>query len=229
MPDPLAPFDPIIQAAAEEWNVDPLLLRALAMQENGKGDPKAVSKAGAQGLMQIMPDTAKGLGVTDPFDPVQSIYAGAKYLSEGLDKEGSPEGALLYYHGGPGWRRAYGPESAAYVPGVAGHYKRLLQAQPPAPAPAAAPATAPPRPRRRPLMADDYLDAGRDVVKGKTPFVEPRAPDPYLDEGRAAVSGDSPPADEHGIPAAGLVMDRHGAEHRRRRAEDRSECYQSAV
>ena len=129
-PDPLAPFDPIFQAAGQEWNVDPLLLKALAAQESG-GNPKAVSKAGAQGLMQIMPETQKYLGITDPLAPVQSIFGAAKYLSEGLDKEGSPEGALLFYHGGPEWKSRFGPESAAYVPAIAARYKALLAAQPP--------------------------------------------------------------------------------------------------
>lgn len=129
-PDPLAAYEPIFQAAAQEWNVDPLLLKALAAQESG-GNPNAVSRAGAQGLMQIMPDTQKYLGVTKPLDPVQSIFGGAKYLSEGLDKEGTPEGALLFYHGGADWRSRFGPESAAYVPAIAARYKALLAAQPP--------------------------------------------------------------------------------------------------
>jgi len=76
-----------------------------------------------------MPRTQKDLGVTDPFDPVQAIFAGAKYLSEGLDKEGTPEGALLYYHGGPGWRDKYGRESAGYVPAVTSHYRALTAAR----------------------------------------------------------------------------------------------------
>jgi soluble lytic murein transglycosylase-like protein len=130
MADPLASYEPIFQAAGQEWNVDPLLLRSLAAQESG-GKPNAVSKAGAQGLMQIMPETQKYLGITDPTDPVQSIFGAAKYLSEGLDKEGSPEGALLFYHGGPDWKSRFGPESAAYVPAVAARYKALLAAQPP--------------------------------------------------------------------------------------------------
>jgi len=137
MPDPLAKYEPIFQAAAEEWNVDPLLLKSLAHTESS-GDPRAVSKANAQGLMQIMPATQKELGVTDPFDPVQSIFGGAKYLSQALDAEKSPEGALLYYHGGPLWRDNYGPESRGYVPKVAARYAELAkaaQAQQPAPDP----------------------------------------------------------------------------------------------
>jgi soluble lytic murein transglycosylase-like protein len=125
MSTPLDPYDPIFQAAGQAWNVDPTLLKAVGMQECPTGNPRCVSPAGAQGLMQIMPPTAKGLGIEDPFDPVQSIWGAAKYMDEALTKEGSPEAALLYYHGGPGWRQSYGKESAGYVPAVAGHYKAL--------------------------------------------------------------------------------------------------------
>jgi soluble lytic murein transglycosylase-like protein len=136
-----------------------MLLKAIAMQESGF-TPRAVSPKGALGLMQIMPDTAKALGMTDPFDPVQSIFAGAKYLAEGLDKEGNPNAALLYYHGGAGWRQNYGRESADYVPAVAGHYKALQAAQTPPPTPAApdynntptAPPGAPQQPPANPLI-----------------------------------------------------------------------------
>jgi hypothetical protein len=124
MADPLAKYDAIFQAAGKEWNVDPMLLRAMAAQESG-GNIKAISPKGAVGVMQIMPDTARSLGITDPTDPVQSIYGGAKYMSQALDAEKSPDAALLYYHGGPGWRQAYGPESQGYVPAVAGKFKAL--------------------------------------------------------------------------------------------------------
>jgi len=150
MADRLSAYDPIFQAAGEAWNVDPLLLRAMAMQES-RGDARAVSKAGAQGLMQIMPDTAKGLGVEDPFDPVQSIWGAAKYMNKALDDEGSPELALLNYHGGGKWREKFGPESKAYVPAVAAHYKAFQAAQqqpaPPAAPPALAAAQPPQEPR----------------------------------------------------------------------------------
>lgn len=139
-------LDPVFQAAGQEWNVDPTLLKAMARQESG-GKADAVSKAGARGLMQIMPETGKTLGVTDLNDPVQSIWGAAKYMNQALDKEGSVEGALLNYHGGGGWRQAYGPESRGYVPAVASHYKTLIAAQQPdavgsQQAPPAAPQTA---------------------------------------------------------------------------------------
>ncbi len=155
---PLSDYEPIFKAAAQEWNLDPNLLKALAAQESG-GNPKAVSRKGAQGLMQIIPDTQKYLGITDPNDPVQSIYGAAKYLAEGLDKEKTPEGALLFYHGGPGWRDAYGPESKAYVPGVTAHYQKFSSASKPAAAPDAAPA-------HSAMSDDDFLKSTGGVAPG---------------------------------------------------------------
>ena len=121
-----------------------MLLKAIGMQESPKGDPKAISPAGAQGLMQIMPPTAKALGIEDPSDPVQSIWGAAKYMDEALTKEGSPEGALLYYHGGPNWRQTYSKstEAQGYVPAVAAHYKALQAAGAPQ-LPMGAPPTVP--------------------------------------------------------------------------------------
>lgn len=121
----LSDYDGIITSAADEWNLDPRYLKAILMQENGKGDPRAVSTAGAIGLGQLMPDTAVNLGVTDPTDPAQSIYGAAKYLDTALNTEGDPQRALLYYHGGPNWRMKFGRESAAYVPAVAAKYAAL--------------------------------------------------------------------------------------------------------
>lgn len=129
-------YDPVFQAAGTEWNIDPVLLKAIAMQESG-GRWNAYNKdSGAMGMMQIMPDTAKGLGMSDPYDPVQAIWGAAKYMDQALNAEnGSVEQALLYYHGGPGWRDRFGKESQAYVPGIAKYYKQFA---PPPPAQAAA-------------------------------------------------------------------------------------------
>lgn len=120
----MADYSDTIQQAAQSWNVDPALLQAVVQQESG-GKPGAVSKAGARGLTGLMPATAQGMGVTDLSDPVQQIYGGAKYLSQALDATKSPEEALLYYHGGPGWQQAYGPESAAYPGAVTQQYLTL--------------------------------------------------------------------------------------------------------
>lgn len=120
-----------INAAARSWNVDPTLLSALIEQESNY-NPQAKSSAGAVGLTQLMPDTAKGLGVTDLTDPMQQIYGGAKYLSEALNASKSPEEALLYYHGGPDWQSNFGPESAAFPGAVTKRYLALKKASTPA-------------------------------------------------------------------------------------------------
>ncbi len=134
---------PIYQAAGQEWNVDPLLLQAVAGQESGgTANPDlALSPKGAQGRMQIMPATGQAMGMTDPSDPVQSIYAGAKYLSQQIDKYGTPELGLAAYNAGPGrvdnylaGKAALPAETVAYVPGIARRYQALAgNQQQPAP------------------------------------------------------------------------------------------------
>lgn len=127
---PRAEYEPIFEAAGREWNVDPRLLRAVAFQESG-GNPTARSRAGAVGVMQIMPGTGQELGVTDLTDATQSIYGGAKYLSQMLDRYKHPELALAAYNAGPGRVDAFlkggtlPDETLKYVPAVRGHYERL--------------------------------------------------------------------------------------------------------
>ncbi|MBI4767761.1 MAG: lytic transglycosylase domain-containing protein [Deltaproteobacteria bacterium] len=78
-------IDEIIQGAADQYGVEPSLIKAVVAVESN-GNPRAVSPAGAQGLMQLMPKTATELGVIDPFDPAQNIMAGTRYLSYLLDR-----------------------------------------------------------------------------------------------------------------------------------------------
>jgi len=105
---PGTPFGEQITAAARRNDIDPALLAGLIKQESGF-DPNAGSPAGAQGLTQLMPPTARGLGVTNPLDPAQSIEGGAKYLRQQLDTFGGDVArALAAYNAGPGAVQRYG-------------------------------------------------------------------------------------------------------------------------
>ena len=102
------PYGAEITAAAKANGVDPALLAGLVKQESGF-NPKAGSGAGAKGLTQLMPATAAGLGVTDVFDPVQSLNGGAKYLKQQLDAFGGDvTKALAAYNAGPGAVQRFG-------------------------------------------------------------------------------------------------------------------------
>lgn len=95
------PFADLFNAAGSRYGVDPVLLAAMARTESSF-QPSAVSPAGAQGLMQLMPGTAKGLGVTDPFDPTQSVDGAARLMRDLLDRFGRVDHALAGYNAGPG-------------------------------------------------------------------------------------------------------------------------------
>ncbi len=101
-------LDEIFEKSAEKYNVPVNLLKSVAKAESNF-NPKAVSKAGAQGIMQLMPATARGLGVTDSYDPEQNIMGGAKYLRQMLDRfDGDIELSLAAYNAGPGNVLKYG-------------------------------------------------------------------------------------------------------------------------
>ncbi len=95
------PFAGQIRAAAIEAGIDPLLLASMVRAESGFR-PAAVSSAGAQGLTQLMPATARSLEVTEPFDPVQNLRGGAKYLAGNLRIYGRTDLALAAYQAGKG-------------------------------------------------------------------------------------------------------------------------------
>lgn len=94
-------IDGLIQDAAQRHGLDPNLVRAVVTAESDF-DPTTVSHAGAMGLMQLMPETAKDMGVADPFDPAQNIEGGTRYLAWMLERFGGDEDkALAAYNWGP--------------------------------------------------------------------------------------------------------------------------------
>ncbi len=100
--DPREALEPIIQEAAALHGVDPDLVKAV-IQTESRFDARAASGAGAQGLMQLMPRTAKAVGIEDPFDPRQNIFGGVKYLSQMMERyNGNTALALAAYNAGPG-------------------------------------------------------------------------------------------------------------------------------
>ena len=100
-------IDAAIEKAARSSGLDPDLIRAVIRVESSfRSD--AVSGAGAQGLMQLMPGTAAELGVTDPFDPEQNVLGGATYLAKQLRRFGDIRLALAAYNTGPGRVASYG-------------------------------------------------------------------------------------------------------------------------
>jgi soluble lytic murein transglycosylase-like protein len=120
------PFQSLIEESCARYGVDPALLAGLIEQES-HFDPTVGSPAGAQGLTELMPETAASLGVTDPHDPAQSIDAGARLLSEKLAEfGGDTELALAAYNAGSGAVHQYDgippyPETQEYVKKVLGY------------------------------------------------------------------------------------------------------------
>ena len=95
-------FDDLIREAAKKYDLNPVLIRSVIRMESGF-DLFAVSKAGAMGLMQLMPEVAREYGVTDPFDPRQNNMGGSWLLRDLLERhDGNLELTLASYNAGPG-------------------------------------------------------------------------------------------------------------------------------
>jgi len=119
-------LDAIFDAAGRKYNLSTDLLKAVAKVESNFR-PDATSRVGAMGIMQLMPGTARYLGVDDPYNPEQNIMGGAKYLREQLDRfDGDVKLALAAYNAGwPAVKKHGGippfRETQAYVPKVLGY------------------------------------------------------------------------------------------------------------
>ena len=135
MPSPVPAYlVPMFIEAGQKYGIDPNLLAAQAFKES-RFEPRAVSRFGAEGIMQLKPRTAHSLGATDTFDPRQNIMAGAKYLRKQLDRFGGDlTMALAAYNAGPERVAKEGPNATAeateYVATIRKYYAAALRAAP---------------------------------------------------------------------------------------------------
>lgn len=120
-----SPYEQHIQGAAKQYGVDPNFVRAVIHTESD-GNPKARSPVGAMGLMQLMPGTARNLGVQNPYDPRENVYAGTKYIRRLSDMFGGDMAMVAAaFNAGEGNVKKYGgvppfKETQGYVPKVLG-------------------------------------------------------------------------------------------------------------
>jgi hypothetical protein len=129
-------YDGLIERAARQYNVDASLVSALIRAESNY-EPRAVSRKGARGLMQLMPATAKRLSVRQPMDPASNVQGGVRYLRELVDRFGHhPDLVLAAYNAGEGAVETYGGvppyrETLAYVNRIMGWWTAAPAGSPP--------------------------------------------------------------------------------------------------
>jgi soluble lytic murein transglycosylase-like protein len=127
-------IDRYVRTNAQALGVDPALIEAIIANESGF-DPNATSRAGARGLMQLMPQTAAELGVTDPYDAAQNVRGGTRYLRTLLDRFGDVELAVAAYNAGPSAVERFGgvppyAQTQTYVRNVLTSYRELRSRRP---------------------------------------------------------------------------------------------------
>jgi hypothetical protein len=120
-------YDTLIDETARSYRVPPALVKAVVAAESAF-DPRAVSRKGAKGLMQLMPQTATALGVEHPYEPASNLRGGTEYLRAMLDRYGDISRALAAYNAGPTAVDRYGgvppyPETRDYVDRVLNYYR----------------------------------------------------------------------------------------------------------
>ncbi len=125
----LTQFEPFIEEASSREKIDPIWIKAMIMAESG-GNPKATSKVGARGLMQLMPSTGAEVGVTNLENPRENIAGGSKYFRKLLSEFKNPILALAAYNAGPERVRRYGgippfEETQQYIRNVIQYYALL--------------------------------------------------------------------------------------------------------
>jgi soluble lytic murein transglycosylase-like protein len=133
-PVPPAQIDALVEQNAAAWQVDPALVKAVIANESGF-NANATSGVGAQGLMQLMPETAASLGVRDAYDPAQNVAGGTRYLRGLLDRfHGDKRLAVAAYNAGPGAVEKYGDvppyaETRNYVENVLASFDKYSSAR----------------------------------------------------------------------------------------------------
>ena len=137
-----AELQPLVEEAARQAGVEPAWLATVVRQKSA-GRPCALSPAGAQGLMQLMPATARELGVADPFDPRENLAAGARRLQQMLERAGGDQARALAAYDADKEPKRPDEATTQAAPGVSPPTPAVPQAAPAAVSPAVTPAVTP--------------------------------------------------------------------------------------